>query len=73
MGKLGHDSCEYQAERAQLRNVCRRGVIKVGTIDALVAQLAIRYRLMVLTTDQDFVLISAHCARRVWTLPWSAM
>lgn len=39
---------------AGLRNRCRRKGVQVGTVDALVAQLAIRFELTLLTTDDDF-------------------
>ena len=51
---------------AELRNKCRRAGIQVGTIDALIAQLCIRHEMMLLSTDNDFKLASAHCALRVW-------
>lgn len=41
-------------EAAQIRNRCRRRGVQVGTIDALIAQLSIRYELELLTTDKDF-------------------
>lgn len=52
---------------ADLRNVCRRGGVQAGTIDALLAQLCIRHELTLLTTDADFT----HIARvkpelRLW-------
>lgn len=39
---------------AEVRNRCRRKGVQVGTIDALIAQLAIRYELDLLSTDKDF-------------------
>ncbi len=45
-------------DAASLRNRCRRKGIQVGTIDALIAQLSIRYELALLTADEDFVHIS---------------
>lgn len=39
---------------AALRNKCRRKGVQIGTIDALIAQLALRYKLSLLTTDKDF-------------------
>jgi hypothetical protein len=45
---------EDHIDAAALRNVCRRKGIQVGTIDALLAQLCIRHRLEMLTTDEDF-------------------
>ncbi len=54
---------------AELRNSCRRAGVQVGTIDALLAQICIRYDLVLLSTDKDFVHMSKHCALRVWGLP----
>ena len=51
---------------ATLRNACRRAGVQIGTIDALLAQLAIRHDLTLLTTDKDFTLAAKHCALRVW-------
>ncbi|HKU85976.1 MAG TPA: PIN domain-containing protein [Casimicrobiaceae bacterium] len=53
-------------EAAELRNHCRRAGVQMGTIDALIAQLCIRHRLMLLTTDNDFVLAAKHCPLRLW-------
>jgi predicted nucleic acid-binding protein len=39
---------------AEIRNVCRRRGIQIGTIDALFIQLCQRYDLTLLTTDKDF-------------------
>ena len=47
-------------EAAELRNVCRRQGIQVGTIDALLAQLCRRHDLVMLTTDRDLELMAAH-------------
>ena len=41
-------------EAAELRNKCRRKGVQAGTIDALIAQLSLRYKLALLTTDKDF-------------------
>jgi predicted nucleic acid-binding protein len=51
---------------AALRNACRQGGVQIGTIDALLAQLAIRHDLTLLTTDKDFTHAAKHCALRVW-------
>lgn len=51
---------------AALRNTCRRAGVQLGTIDALLAQLAIRHDLVLLTTDQDFVHAARHCPLRLW-------
>lgn len=53
-------------EAAELRNLCRRGGIQVGTIDALLAQLCIRHDLMMLAADQDFQGIARKCGLKVW-------
>ncbi len=53
-------------DAAELRNRCRRASLQVGTIDALIAQLCIRYQLTLLTTDNDFVRAAVHCPLRVW-------
>lgn len=46
---------------ADLRNTCRRSGVQLGTIDALIAQLCIRHRLLLLTTDLDFSYAARHC------------
>ncbi|MFQ5741263.1 MAG: PIN domain-containing protein [Acidobacteriota bacterium] len=48
-------------ESARLYTRCRQHGVQVGTIDALLAQLCIRYELAMLSTDRDFY----HIAR--WT------
>jgi predicted nucleic acid-binding protein len=54
-------------EAAELKNKCRRRGIQIGTIDALLAQLCLRYDLTMLTTDKDFRDIAGHCALKLWT------
>ncbi len=54
-------------EAAQLRNRARRRGIQVGTIDAILAQLCIRYELRLLTTDADFARIAEHEPLERWT------
>lgn len=51
---------------AALRNACRQSGVQLGTIDALLAQLAIRHDLTLLTTDKDFTHAAKHCPLRVW-------
>lgn len=58
---------------AVLRNACRQAGIQIGTIDALLAQLAIRHGLTLLTTDKDFTHAAKHCALRVWPAKERAM
>ena len=52
---------------AEIRNLCRRSGVQLGTIDALLSQLCIRHSLTLLTTDNDFVLASKYCDLIVWT------
>jgi len=53
---------------AELRNACRRAGVQVGTIDALFAQLCVRHKLTLLTTDQDFTLIARQAGLRLWAM-----
>ena len=53
-------------DAAELRNLCRRSGVQIGTIDALLAQLCIRHDLTLLTTDGDFTLAAKHSALRIW-------
>ena len=52
---------EDHVEAAALRNHCRRRGVQVGTIDALLARLAIRHGLHLLTADRDFEAMARHC------------
>jgi len=54
-------------DAADIRNVCRRAGVQIGTIDALLGQLCIRHELTLLTTDADFTLAARHCPLRVWS------
>ena len=54
-------------EAAELRNVCRRDGVEVGTVDALLAQLCRRHDLVMLTTDRDFELMARHLDLQLWT------
>jgi predicted nucleic acid-binding protein len=42
-------------DAAELRNRRRRADLQAGAVDALLAQLCIRHKLTLLTTDNDFV------------------
>jgi predicted nucleic acid-binding protein len=53
-------------EAAELRNRCRRNGVQIATIDALLAQLCVRYELTLLTNDKDFGRIAEHSTFRVW-------
>lgn len=52
---------------AEVRNVCRRSGVQIGTIDALLIQLCGRHELTLLTTDKDFF----HAAQCVPVALWS--
>ena len=54
---------------AELRNLCRRAGVQIGTVDALLAQLCLRHELVLLSTDKDFVLARQHCPLRIWSAP----
>lgn len=54
-------------EAAEIRNMCRRAGVQIGTIDALIAQLCIRHEMQLLTADKDFTFAAAHCPLRVWS------
>ena len=52
---------------AELQTTCRQKGVQVGTIDALLAQLAMVNKLELLTSDRDFTLISRHLPLRILT------
>ena len=53
-------------EAAELRNTCRRKGVQIGTIDALLAELCIRHKLTMLTTDKDFHSLATVASLSVW-------
>ena len=53
-------------DAAGLRNECRRHGIQIGTIDALLAQLCIRHKLVMLATDLDFSLMTKWTPLQLW-------
>ena len=57
---------EDHVQAAGLRNTCRRAGVQLGTIDALLAQLCIRYQLTLLSADRDFEHLAEHAPLRVW-------
>jgi len=57
---------DHHLAAAELRNSCRRAGVQIGTIDALLAMLCIRHGLTMLTTDNDFALMTKHCDLRLW-------
>jgi predicted nucleic acid-binding protein len=52
---------------ADLGNVCRRAGVQLGSVNALIAQLAIVGGHLLLSTDRDFVLASEHVDLRIWS------
>ena len=52
---------------AELRTLCRKRGVQLGTIDVLLAQLCVRHELTLLTTDGDFSIMATHCPLRIWT------
>jgi predicted nucleic acid-binding protein len=54
-------------DAAELRNLCRRRGVQIGTIDALLAHLCIRHGLTMLAADNDFQMIARHSTLKVWT------
>jgi len=63
---ISPDLADYAAA-AELGNVCRAAGVQVGTIDALLASIAITYELTLLTTDIDFRHIAGVAPLRIWT------
>ena len=54
-------------DAADIRNVCGRAGVQIGTFDALLGQLCIRHELVLLTTNADFTLAARLCPLRVWS------
>jgi predicted nucleic acid-binding protein len=65
---IGPDRIDH-IEAAELRNHCRSHGVQLGTIDALIAQLCIRYDLTLLSTDGDFKHAARYCRLRNWGVP----
>ena len=51
---------------AEVRNVCRRNGVQLGTIDALLIQLCGRYGMTLLSTDKDFANAAPHVPFKLW-------
>ena len=51
---------------AEIRNLCRRNGVQIGTIDALLIQLCGRYDLTLLSTDKDFIHAASHVPFKLW-------
>lgn len=63
---LLHPDRQDHIAAAEVRNVCRRAGVQVGTIDALLIQLCGRHDLTLLSTDKDFVHAAEHVPLRLW-------
>ena len=57
---------EDHVAAAEVRNVCRRSGVQIGTIDALLIQLCGRYDLILLSTDKDFLNASRFVPFKLW-------
>lgn len=55
-------------EAARLANTCRQAGVQLGSVDALLAQLAISRHLEMLTTDRDFENAARVVPLQVWRL-----
>ena len=53
-------------DAAALRNECRRHGIQTGTSDALLAQICIRHKLIMLATDLDFSHMTKWTSLQLW-------
>ena len=58
-------------DAARLWDTCRARGKQVGTVDALIAQLCMRHKLPLLTTDSDFFRIADMSELIVWRGPGS--
>jgi predicted nucleic acid-binding protein len=57
---------EDHVAAAEIRNTCRRRGVQIGTLDALLIQLAQRHELTLLTSHQDFAAASRHVPFLLW-------
>lgn len=62
-------SREDHVAAAGVRNTLRSAGVQVGTIDALIAHLAIAGGHTLLTTDNDFLAASGHISLQLWRTP----
>jgi predicted nucleic acid-binding protein len=62
-------SREDHVAAAGVRNTLRSAGVQVGTIDALIAHLAIAGGHTLLTTDNDFSVASRHISLQLWRTP----
>jgi predicted nucleic acid-binding protein len=62
-------SREDHIAAAGVRNTLRSAGVQVGTIDALIAHLAVATGHTLLTTDNDFRAASSHISLQLWRAP----
>ena len=60
---------EDHVAAVDVRNTLRSAGLQVGTIDALIAHLAIATGHTLLTTDNDFRAASSHISLQLWRAP----
>jgi predicted nucleic acid-binding protein len=58
---------EDHVEAAEVRNLCRRNGVQIGTIDAVLIQLCRKHDLVLLSSDNDFRSASRHIRFRMWS------
>lgn len=63
---LIHPERQDHIAAAEVRNLCRRAGVQIGTIDALLIQLCGRHDLTLLTTDNDFRHAARHIPVKLW-------
>ncbi len=51
---------------ADIRNSCRRRGVQIGTIDAVLIQLCVRYEVTLLSSDKDFANALPYAAFKLW-------
>ena len=56
-------------DAAELHSECRRHGIQIGATDALLAQLCIRHKLVMLATDRDFSRMAKWTPLQLWHAP----
>jgi predicted nucleic acid-binding protein len=58
---------EDHIEAAEVRNLCRRHGVQIGTIDAVLIQLCRKHDLVLLSSDNDFRSAAKHIKFRMWS------
>jgi hypothetical protein len=58
---------EDHIQAAEVRNLCRRAGVQIGTIDALLIQLCLRHDLVLLSSDKDFRSAAKHVKFSLWS------